>query len=446
MTKIKKLSFAALGILLIAAIYYFTLGASQISNKMKVQVNTKVETLQTQGFSVKEREVSEKKEHFVISFNEPEKMAIFLSKHGTQVSAEDMKVLQGLEIGVDISYLADIYSGVSIDLYPLILPDSIAKSTRTDEDKKVLAQIEKMLDKKTFLVHVDINKLTSGFKGYMKDINEVLKTDVDTRIVMNTLTFSGDIKEGSITGVKQTLKALSIDVKDIFSMSLDGLKSSYVSTGDSDYEYKTTYDIDSIQMQEEDVMALHIQNFEALSDSAVKDALLYTTLNTKTKHFDLTNKEGKLVLDTFVFNIKADKLDIVAIEALGKVDSNNEKEMMDVLQKLVSKGIQLSIPEFSIANIETMGQKMEGFELNMLLDAKKSLDITALQNNPMLAVNAINANLELSLSKELFTLISQQPQAMMAIMLFQPKEVNGKKVYKLELKDAKFTVNGKAVM
>ncbi len=35
---------------------------------------------------------------------------------------------------------------------------------------------EVMLDKKTFLVHCDINKLGTGFKGYMKDIDEVLKS------------------------------------------------------------------------------------------------------------------------------------------------------------------------------------------------------------------------------------------------------------------------------
>jgi hypothetical protein len=64
----------------------------------------------------------------------------------------------------------------------------------------------------------------------------------------------------------------------------------------------------------------------------------------------------------------------------------------------------------------------------------------------MAAVNAINANLTLSLSSELFTILSQQPQAMMAMMLFQPKDVNGEKVYKVELKDGSVKVNGQSIM
>jgi hypothetical protein len=42
--------------------------------------------------------------------------------------------------------------------------------------------------------------------------------------------------------------------------------------------------------------------------------------------------------------------------------------------------------------------------------------------------------------------MAQQPQAMMALMMFQPQDENNKKVYKLELKDGELFVNGAPVM
>lgn len=442
----KKLSLAIFAIIIIAVIYYMTSGSTQLTSEMKAQVNSELTSLQTQGFSVQGREISEKKEHFVISFDEPEKIAAYFTQQGAQLTVEDAAVFKGLQIGVDLSYLADAYSGISFDLYPLSLSESITSSASTPDDKKILSQIEKMLEKKTFLIHCDINKMGTGFKGYMKDIEEVLKSDTNVKMVLNKLEFSGDIKEDRVQSFQQTLQSISIDTDDAFNFTLNGLKSNYRITGATLYDYKTEYSIEKITMQEKGVMLFMADHFEAMSDAKVKDSLLNTTLKTKTKSIVITDKDNKIILDTFLFNMKAENLDIKALEALGKMDPNNEKEINAGLQKLLSHGVQLEIPEFSVANIENLGQKMEGFHLSTLLHIDKSLNIAALQQNPLLALNTLNANLDLSLSNELFTLIGQQPQAVMVMMLLQPKNVNGKKVYKIELKGGRLTVNGSPVM
>lgn len=442
----KKLSLAIFAIIIIAVIYYMTSGSTQLTSEMKAQVNSELTSLQTQGFSVQGREISEKKEHFVISFDEPEKIAAYFTQQGAQLTVEDAAVFKGLQIGVDLSYLADAYSGISFDLYPLSLPESITSSASTPDDKKILSQIEKMLEKKTFLIHCDINKMGTGFKGYMKDIEEVLKSDTNVKMVLNKLEFSGDIKEDRVQSFQQTLQSISIDTDDAFNFTLNGLKSNYRITGATLYDYKTEYSIEKITMQEKGVMLFMADYFEAMSDAKVKDSLLNTTLKTKTKSIVITDKDNKIILDTFLFNMKAENLDIKALEALGKMDPNNEKEINAGLQKLLSHGVQLEIPEFSVAKIENLGQKMEGFHLSTLLHIDKSLNIAALQQNPLLALNTLNANLDLSLSNELFTLIGQQPQAVMVMMLLQPKNVNGKKVYKIELKGGRLTVNGSPVM
>ena len=442
----KKLSLATFGIIIIAVIYYVTSGSTQLISQMKSQVNTELASLQTQGFSVQGRETGEKKEHFVISFDEPEKIAAYFAEHGAQLSVDDIEVFKGLEIGVDLNYLADAYSGISFDLYPLSLPESITSSANTPEDKKILTQLQQMLEKKTFLIHCDINKLGTGFKGYMKDIDEVLTSETTVKMVLNKLAFSGDIKEDTVQSMQQTLESVSVDADDTFNFSLSGLKSNYSITGATLYDYKTDYSIEKITMQEKGATLLEADHFEAISASTVKNSLANTTLKTKTKSIIITNKDNKIVLDTLLLDMKAENLDTKALEALGEMDANNEKEVNAALQKLISQGVQLEIPAFSVANIENLGQKMEGFHLSTLLHIDKSLNIAALQQNPLLALNTLNVNLDLSLSKELYTLIAQQPQAVMVMMLFQPKDVNGKKVYNVELKDGRLTVNGSPVM
>ncbi len=442
----KKLSLATFGIIIIAVIYYVTSSSTQLISQMKSQVNTELASLQTQGFSVQGRETGEKKEHFVISFDEPEKIAAYFAEHGAQLSVDDIEVFKGLEIGVDLNYLADAYSGISFDLYPLSLPESITSSANTPEDKKILTQLQQMLEKKTFLIHCDINKLGTGFKGYMKDIDEVLTSETTVKMVLNKLAFSGDIKEDTVQSMQQTLESVSVDADDTFNFSLSGLKSNYSITGATLYDYKTDYSIEKITMQEKGATLLEADHFEAISASTVKNSLANTTLKTKTKSIIITNKDNKIVLDTLLLDMKAENLDTKALEALGEMDANNEKEVNAALQKLISQGVQLEIPAFSVANIENLGQKMEGFHLSTLLHIDKSLNIAALQQNPLLALNTLNVNLDLSLSKELYTLIAQQPQAVMVMMLFQPKNVNGKKIYNVELKDGSLTVNGSPVM
>ena len=442
----KKLSLATFGIIIIAVIYYMTSGSTQLVSQVKSQVDTELASLQTQGFSVQGRELSETKEHFILTFDDPEKIAAFFTQHGAQLSVADAEVFKGLQIGVDISYLADAYSGISFDLYPVTLPTSITSSATTPEDKEILGQIEQMLAKKTFLIHFDINKLGTGFKGYMKDIDEVLKSDTTVKMLLSKLEFSGDIKEDRVQSMQQSLQSMRIDAGDTFNFDMSGVKSHYTITGATLYDYKTNYSIEKISMQEKGVMMFAADHFEAMSDTTVKDSLASTTLKTKTGNIVITDQDNKIVLDTLLLNMNANNLDMSALEQLGKADPNNEKEINDALQKLISHGVQLEIPVFSVAHIENLGQKMEGFHLSTLLNIDKSLNIAALQQNPLLALNAFSANLDLSLSKELYTIIGQQPEAIMAMMLFQPKDVNGKKVYKVELKDGRLTVNGSPVM
>lgn len=442
----KKIILAVFTLIVIAVIYYMTSGSAQLVNEIRSQIDTELTSLETQGFSVLERKINDNNEHFVIAFDEPEKIAAYIVQQGAQLTREDAEALKGLQIGVDLVYLADAFSAVSVDLYLVALPLSITESVKTPEDKEVLSQIQKMLDKKTFLVHFDVNKLGTGFKGYVKDIDEKMKGDVTLKMTLSKLEFSGDIKDESVQSMQQSLQTLNVDAEDTFNFTLNGLKSNYRITGASLYGHKTDYSIEHITLHEKGVMLLEADLFEFMSDVKVKDSLATTTLKTQTKNISMSDKDNKIVLDTLLLEMNAKNLDMDALEELGKADTENNDEINAALQKLVSKGIELEIPAFSVAHIENLGQRMEGFHLNTSLRIDKSVNVAKLQENPMLALNALTANLDLNLSKELYTFIKQQPEAMMPMMLFQPKEVNGKMIYTVELKDGSISVNNSPVM
>lgn len=443
----KKLGIGVIVLSIIGAIYYFTSGAEQLTSQMKVKVDSHLASLQTQGFSVSGREVYEKKEYFEISMDETQKVAEFLNNKGIQISTHDLKELKGLTFAVEVNYLADTYSAASFDIYPLTLPTSLISSAIDEDEKKLLVQVQDMIKNKTFLLHIDINKLGTGFKGHMKDINEVLKAEDEISFIMTALNFSGDIKDNKLSSINQTLENLNItSTDDMLKMKINNLKSSHTLTGISKYDYHTDYEIGEIVISSDKDFKLTLNGFIIDSTSKVTDSLALVTVNSKLSSLHYTQGAKTSTLDTIAFDMQAKNFDMQALEKLENINPDNEEELFAVFQKLISHGIFFEIKDFSIKNITFEKQKIEGFSLTSAFDIDKSFDLSTIEKNPMVAIGAMNANLKLTLSKALFGFVAQHPSAMMALMLFQPQEVNGKKVYEVDLKDGKLMVNGRPVM
>jgi hypothetical protein len=447
MPNLKKVTLGILGLLIIATIYYFTSGSEQLTIQMKKQVDAEFASLQTQGFTIEGKEVSKKKEHFVISLNEPKKVATYLNAQGAQVSPEDIEILKGLKIGIDINYLSNTYSAASFDMYPLALPTALTSAVVDAEDKKALKQLEKMIEKKTLLVHVDVNKLGTGFKGYVKDINEPIDADSKITLIMTALKFTGDIKNNKFSSIKQTLKNFSIHSDDDeINMQINHLTSNYAITGSTKYDYTTDYLIEEVLVTAKDMFKLRVINMSMDSDAKVSNNLAAVNAQTKVDSVHFTQGQKTSTLESLIFDMKVKNLDMHALEKLETIDPENKKELLTTFQKLISHGIHFAIPNFSVKNVVYENQKLEGFKLSSSFDIDKSLDLTALEQNPIAAIGAMDANLHLTLSNQLLEFIAKQPKAMLVMMLFQPKDINGQKVYKIELKDGTLSVNGKQAM
>jgi len=446
----KKLGFGIIGLLLVAVIYYFTAGSAQITEEMKVRVNSELTMIEQNGFTIQEREVKEKEEHFVLVFDDPEKIVQFFKQQGSEMSIEDAKALKGLKIGVDLQYLNDSYSALSADLYPLSLPQTLLNNPDLDEsDKAFMVQLNDKLQKKAFLVHVDFNKMLSSFKGFVKDIEETFSVETAITLTIKGSTFNGTIKDDRIASLDQQIQNIALLAGDELQISLSNLKSNYVLTGKTIYDSSYTYAIGNINIDGKNdtkAFSAKLKTIEGDNKTAVVNDLASNKIKLKIAEAAFMDNGQKSKLTETIFSFNVSGLDMNILKELENVDIENEDETNRLIQALLSKGITMEIPDFEVKKLEYKGQKMDGFSLTSSFEVSKSAKLAAIQANPFAAFDAINTKTKIILSDALFTIISQDPRAMMLAMLIQPQSVNGKKVYEVELKNGKVIVNGKAVM
>ena len=445
----KKLGFAIIGIILVAVIYYFTAGSAQITQEIKNQVNSELATLEQNGFSIKEREIKKSEEHFVIAFDDPKKIVDFFAAQGAEMSMEDASALKGLRIGADAKYLNDAYSALSLDIYPLNLPTSITELDMDKDDKLVIEQLNKILEKKGILVHVDFNKLLSSFKGHIKDIHETLQGEKEIKINVEGVTFKGEIEKGKISKLDQNLKRMTFEAKDEANIELSELKSNYARTGPSSYDSTSGYSVKNIHLtgiNETSKVLVSIDDMSGDSITSIKNDLAQSSIKATASKVKFETNGEKSLLKGITFNFNIKNLDMLALKKLEDADANNEAEINRLVQELISKGIAMEIPILEIKKIEAEGKSMDGFSLTANIDVDKSLNLAALQTNPMAALNAVNTKTKMTLSSELAALIAQQPRAMLLMMLIPSQEINGKKIYEVELKNGSLSINGKSVL
>jgi len=434
-----------LGIALLAMVYYFTVGSTQLIAQMQMQVNSKIATLKNKGFAIKESNISKTAKHYVITLDNPQKIAKFLLSQGIALSTEDIRAFQGLEIGMDVHYLGTMSRAVAFDVYPLVLPRLYTLAMHNSHDKRMIKELERMLKNKTFLVHFEVNKLFNHFSGSIKDIDEVIKADKMIHIMMKGMDFEGEIKDKRLSKLSQELKLLALKVNTTFDMNITKLESHYRLTGAGNNNYQSQYILEKVALQSDD-MYFHINEVSIDSYVNLENILSGFGINFHSQEIAYRNTKQETLLSGIDFEMNTDNFDMTTLKKLETINPNDEKEVIESLQKIISYGITLSMPNFSIKSLRLNQQNLDGFELSSHFEIDKSLDILSLSHNPMGAISAMNVNLYLSLSSDVFALLAGQPQAMMAMMLVPPNDVNGSKVYDIKLQDSKLTINGQPLL
>jgi len=277
----KKLGLGVIGLVLVAVIYYFTVGSEQITQEIKTQVNSELATLEQNGFAIQDREIKESEEHFIITFDDPEKIVDFFTAQGAHMSMEDASTLKGMKIGVDAKYLNDTYSALSLDIYPLNIPTGITELDMDKDDKLVIMQLNEILKKKSILIHVDFNKLLSSFKGHVRDIHETIQGENEVKFNMKGLTFDGEIEKGKLSKLDQIVKRVTFEAKDEAEIKLSELTSNYKRTGPNSYDSASGYSVKNIILSgidEKSKVLVSIDNMSADTITSIKNDLAQSSM------------------------------------------------------------------------------------------------------------------------------------------------------------------------
>jgi len=437
----RKLGLGLIGIVVIAAIYYFTSGSARVTEEMKKQLNHELTTLQQNGFAVEEREIKKNQEHFVLDFSEPKKIASYLKHQGLQVNTKELSSLKGMKFAVDAKYLGDTYSALSVDIYPKALPnEAIAELQK--EDPKLLARIEKLMANKTLLVHVDFNKLLNRFKGYVKDINETFKDEVTMNLFAKGMTFEGSIVNEKIKELQQHITQLSLHADKAVEVSLTNLTASHTLTGTSNYDTHTTYKVEKLKAYAADDFYVECTNLDGSSTTALHNKLLKSSASSTIEKIILKEKQKSYAFTETSLDVTLDNLDIEAFEKLQKTDPEDRLAINKLSEQILTQGVELNISNLSSKEVSIEKQAIGSFHLSAYGKIDPSLDLTAAQQNPLILLQALSSTLHIEASPTLFTHLMQDPRAMMVMMLIPPQEKNGKKIYDVSYIKGKLTVNG----
>lgn len=442
----KRILFGVIVLATVAALYYLTLGASQLTQEFKTAVNKELQILESQGFAIEARKIKEQEEHFEIVFDDTVKITEYLNAQGAAVTAEDAGSLKGMRVGVDLSYLKDSYSAISFDLYPTALPVAITQKKLDREEKEMLAKIDELFKTKTFLIHIDINKRLDGFKGHMKDINQTFGAPgAEAVMTMKAMSFEGDIKNDRISAVNQSLQSFQINAEDEMSMQVLDLKSHYTLHGPTQHDTVTGYSIKKFTYRESPFLSLNAEELEADSATVFKNNLAQTKISSRIGTINITENHQSNQAKNLALKMEVSNLDINSFEKLQHINTLDQQQIDQLVLQVLSKGLSIKIPKLSVGKLYFQSREMGGFDIDAKVDIDKNIDLASLQSNPMLGLAAVKAYLNLSFSETFYTFISQQPQALIAMMMFPPKNKNDKKTYHIKLENGTLSINGIAM-
>jgi hypothetical protein len=443
----KKILLAIIAIIALLGLYYITIGSKQMTIEMKKEINNGVIQLKNSGFNVTEREIQENREHFVIDFNNTKKILKYIKAYSkNDITEEDIALLKGLKIAFDIEYNPTPKDAIGVDIYPVKLPKLFHQEIINNEDKKIVATIEDMIKNREVLIHININKLASGFDGYIKDINQDVK--------LLGLKFNGDIEHNKVKNMTQTIKELSYDKSKELTFKLLNLKNFMSNPMNMNFNNQTRHSIERVLIKSEmnHTISIEFNDISGSSQDTQKDKLINSGIKLNIASIKYMVDNSKIVLKNISGDIDIKNINIEAFKELDAIlsknlgDSENFEKAMPILEKILSSDISIEIPNISIEEIIVDKDKVTGFKLNALIKTDKNIDFKKIKNNPLALNSIIDVKINIEASNELVTLLSSNPRAMVLMMILQPVDKNGKKYYDIRFNKGSLKINGRPLM
>ncbi|MDA3946237.1 MAG: hypothetical protein PF439_06115, partial [Helicobacteraceae bacterium] len=187
----------------------------------------------------------ETKEHYEFTLEDPVAFQNYLTTLSkAQVPAYMNAMLDDVVLAADVRYSNLIVnSDISLDLYPVAFTKEAGDRMKA-EDTTLYEQMNKMLENREFMYHMDYDVAAATFKGYIKDINKEItfKDGKKAKIIFEEAIFNG-------TGTLVEPESVSLQVKNAnvdFSLPEDAkMKLSIVNLqSNSNFSAKNSFDLD----------------------------------------------------------------------------------------------------------------------------------------------------------------------------------------------------------
>jgi len=432
---------------------------------VKSHIEEKVATLDSYGLGVEKHtndsSYLSSKQHYEFLLEDGDKFLEYLSQYSDkQIPKYVNAALEGVLIGMDVEYSNIPFTkAVSIDIYPLALSPKMAENIKQD-DITFYTYLEKFLESKGILYHINYNILSKDFDGYIKDVKETytLKDKTELLLELKKAIYKGNgdliAPNSLISNIDYIHMKVKNDQAEIL-FTLNDLSSSY--TFDSQFTYLSggkvkNLDI-TIDTDDEDIAlkAKDIQVNVSSNDQGEK-----AELNAKASMESLDFKSNKLIFKTksFAYDIAANEIDKKTFEKLQTLMAKSNTQSSDALSKeiadtsidLLSKGLKLKIAQWNLEDIilnET--QALGGFDVKMDLEIKEDPALASkLQVSPMLVAQNIDMVLNVKISKLIYAnLTANQPMA--GTMAPYMKEDGDSLLFDITFKKGELKLNGKAL-
>ena len=456
----KILIFLSLAILAIAALPI--IGNSIV----KQELNAKVKTLQDHGVEVSKKSSHtsylSSRRHYEFLLKDADKFMELLNNYSDeQIPPYVNAMLDGVVVGVDLEYSNLPFSkALSLDVYPLTLSSSMTNELKS-LDLDFYNYLDKFLQNRGVLYHVNYDIVSKDFDGYLKDIKEnyALKDSTKTSLELKNAIYHGN---GDLIAPKQlissiqtiTLKLLKDDIEIDF--NLQDIKTS------SNFESQSTY-LSSATLKKFNLLIQGLEDNVSLKTSDINMNISSNTQGLEAEMFSKTSfknlkveaKDLNFDLKDFNYDVSLRGMDKDSLEELrllvSKAKSNHSDELQEKMKRslynVLSHGIVLDVADFSFKDI--------------ILDANESLDSCSMHANfelkedknfaqkvdymPIALAQSINTNIKLKISKKIYKkLLELSPMLVMSKLY--AKDEGSSLVFEISFINGEFRVNGKALI
>ena len=389
--------------------------------------------------------------HFEFLIKDEEKFMLYLEQFSSkQLPPYTQALLKGVVVGVDADYSnLPLSDGVTVDIYPLSLSTNIMQEIK-QKDAKFSAYLQKFLESKGVLYHINYNVVLGSFDGYIKDIQEQYIFDGKTEMKLTLLdaTYKGKgpiIAPTSLISKLQKIELQLSQGSEVLLFELDDFSS------DASFETQSNYS-----------SSAELKNFRLKLENLGKDIVVEAANLTMSLASDTEGKYAQILAHNTIesFRLLSENLDLNTSAlnydvALNDLDKDTLQELMQlpkgealehILVKLLSKGLTLDVKEFSLGNIGfNSSQNLRGFTLGSKFILKPDANFAQkFYGNSMQLLSSLDATINFKLSKKIFALISEvTPMAFIAKAY--AKESADSLLFDIRLLNGELKVNGKAL-